>query len=138
MISPWTNRQVDVDPYGPNPMLEALKVEQPGVWKAATAGGPAPRMFAAGDLPSFTASGVAPDELNRFSWNQRHDVAATASAAKVFELSEKYCDQPDYTFSSTGYQDFLMRMNRWARESGLDKTDGADDVYASLYGAAAK
>jgi hypothetical protein len=47
---------------------------------------PAPSMFAAGDLPVFTASGVDVDVLRFVPWTDRHSVATTANRAEVFQM----------------------------------------------------
>ena len=142
MLSPWTGRRVDVDPFGPNPALEALKVEQPGVYVPALRGGPAPTMFAAGDLPSFTASGVAPAELNRVPWNQRHELAALAEAGEVFTRIEDVLGKDaDYAYENDVYHDFMRRLRHWATTSGTGRApltkEESDANYEALFGSEA-
>jgi len=138
MISPWTNRPVNADPYGPNPSLEALQVEQPGVATAALRGGPAPTMFVGGDLPAFTASGLDPAVLNSFPWNMRHGAAAESNPAKVYKWLQQFAEDGMHDIPHPGLHDFQSRMNVWARTSGINKTatpDALQSTYDALFGA---
>jgi hypothetical protein len=135
MISPWTQRPVDVDPYGPNPSLAALQVENPAVYKLAIAGGPAPTMFVGGDLPAFTASGLDPAILNSFPWQMRHGAAAEPSAAVVYGWLEKFAEDDSYDIPHGGLHAFNSRINLWARESKAPSTPiDMDATYEGLFG----
>jgi hypothetical protein len=49
-----------------------------------------PTLFANGDLPEITASGIAPEKLRAVPWQARPAVARAASTAEAFSLLEKY------------------------------------------------
>jgi len=51
---------------------------------------PAPTLFAAGDLPDFTASGIHPEALLRVPWNARQALAAEPNQATVYEAIEQF------------------------------------------------
>ena len=46
-------------------------------------------MFAAGDLPIFTALGVEVDVLRFVPWRHRQSAATTADRAEVFQMVEE-------------------------------------------------
>jgi hypothetical protein len=45
--------------WGRSPLVERARTEQPGRYTAALAKGPAPTLFAGGDLPAFTTCSIA-------------------------------------------------------------------------------
>lgn len=137
MISPWSNRPVDVDPFGPNPALEAIRVENPHVVDAALRGGPAPTMFVGGDLPAFLASGLDPAVLNSFPWQMRHGVAAEPNPSTVYNWLQQFAEDNAYNLEHSGHHDFMSRLQTWARTSGTKKTptvEELEDTYSSLFG----
>ena len=117
--SPWTGKAIVLDPYGANPMIEALKVENPAVYSAAVKGDPIPQMFAGGDLPAFTASGTDPQALLAFPWQQRHAVAAEKDAARVYLYAQEHSEDPSISIPHPGLSDYIARCDRWARTSGV-------------------
>jgi len=137
MLSPWTQRTVDTDPFGPNPPLEALKVEQPGVAEAALRGGPAPTLFVGGDLPAFTASGLDPAVLNNFPWQMRHAAAAEANPATVYSWLQEFTKDGMHDISHPGLHSFMSRITDWATTSGTKKVTPPEEIeatYAALFG----
>lgn len=88
----WTreNTMVDVDAYGPNPVAEDLRQVAPNQYTAAIQrSGAPPTLFATGDLPLFTTSGMDPQLLMQLPYVARH-AAAAASAPEASELFETY------------------------------------------------
>lgn len=118
IIDPIANvRVLDIDPFGRNPVLAALTARIPNVVTSALAGGPAPTMFPGGDLPPFTGSGIAPQDLLQFPWGQRHLVASLADTAAVYATLETYADEPDIILECPGLDQFLGDMRQWAMTS---------------------
>jgi hypothetical protein len=72
-----------VDRYSLNPLIDFAR-QLPG---GLPAGNP-PTMFAAGDLPLLTASGVDVELLRWVPWYLRHSAAATPNPAHIFHILE--------------------------------------------------
>jgi hypothetical protein len=121
--------------YAENPLLDAYSKSHPQIVAEALTGGPAPTLFEAGNLPSFTASGNDPQALTRLPWQARH-AAAKADQAGWAAIFEKYANngsdddarlkagraaQPQ---QYGGYGDapgnsaYAARMNSWLRTPG--------------------
>lgn len=49
-----------------------------------------PTLFASGDLPVFTASGIDPSALLAVPWYARHTVAAATTQEQAYQLLEAY------------------------------------------------
>jgi hypothetical protein len=59
-----------------------------------------PTLFANGDLPEITASGIAPEKLRAVPWQARPAVARAPSTAEAFSLLEKYGGDDGETLAS--------------------------------------
>lgn len=82
------------DLYARNPLLEDAVASTPGwVREALAASGPAPTLFAQGDLPKFTGSGISPESLLDLPWMVRH-AAAAAELDGAQQLFEEYGGDP--------------------------------------------
>lgn len=53
------------------------------------ASSPPPTLFASGDLPTFTASGIPVDQLLDVAWFARHALAAAPTQADAFEIYQR-------------------------------------------------
>jgi hypothetical protein len=80
----------------------------------------APKMFATGDLPLLTASGVDPSILVYAAWFLRHTAALTDSRAHVLEIVEESATDlgpdPEALQIDSGrdrWQDYFARISRW-------------------------
>ena len=79
-------RPVTVDEYGPNPVLDDARQIYPEKHAAALAAGdPAPALFATGNLPVFTSSGLAVTALSALPWSARIP-AARADHAEATQI----------------------------------------------------
>ena len=89
--------------------------------------GRAPTLFPEGDLPSFTASGIAASQLLRVSWQARPAVAR-ASAADAYALLSSYSGPDGATMAEIDampggplYEDvseYTRAYERWAGGGG--------------------
>lgn len=84
-------RDVTVDEFALNPLIDDLKQALPGVYEAAVRVEPRiPAMFeSGGETPLFTTGGFDPALLLRLPWAVRHLAAATESAAEIAEIFER-------------------------------------------------
>lgn len=80
-------RSVSVNDYGTNPAIDDIRQVFPEMHAAAIAAGdPAPTLFATGDLPVFTASGLPTSALTPLPWPARAPAAAATSQAAAAEI----------------------------------------------------
>ncbi len=106
-----------------NPRVDHIRAEA----SAGRANAPAvaaPTLFASGDLPSFTASGISPEHLLEAPWEARHAMAAAATTAQAFAIladcqqngnsSLEYADHP-------GNAAYAERVNQWYQDSITDE-----------------
>jgi hypothetical protein len=125
--SHWdSTRLVQLDVYGTNPLVEDAR-QSTGAYASAIRESAPPTMFADGDLPVFTASGVDPRELLKVPWYARHAVAAAPSAATVLEAIEHFAhDAIDWEgkYQHNGALDYTTRVSTW-----LVGRSRANDVY---------
>jgi hypothetical protein len=129
------NRTVQLDVYGPNPLVEDAR-QATGAYTVAIRESAPPTMFADGDLPVFTASGIDPRELLKVPWYARHAVAAAPSAATVFEAIEQFAQDPmDWQgkYQHGGAQEYATRVRTW-----LVGRSRANDVYDTSAAASRK
>ncbi|MFD8556799.1 E3 binding domain-containing protein [Streptosporangium canum] len=108
-----------------NPLVAAAQADGGGAYLDAHAAMP-PTLFASGDLPPFTASGIAPSALLSVPWFARHAVAAEKSPAAAAEMLEAFSG-PDGDVAAqadsrvTGHEgnyDYRMRVNQWQAAAG--------------------
>lgn len=123
IYSGLTSSNVDVDVYGPNPELAALQSAEPDRYRAALrANGTPPTMFATGDLPLFTASGLEAETLLVVPYVVRPTLASTADRAVARQLVEAYGGPPsqelwDETrqfWLEAGVINYVSRLFTWA------------------------
>lgn len=126
------------DPYGVNPLVDELAETNPAVHQMAMGEAPPPTLFASGDLPPFTASGIDPQVLMKLPYTLRHAAAAESDPAAVLGILEEYASDPMFTLEHSGLDDYRNRVHRWA--AGLDKpavtmtTEEEDELLAGLFG----
>jgi hypothetical protein len=75
----WIGNRTPVNRFSLNPGAEYYSLSEPG---------PAPTMFAAGDLPVLTGSGVDPAMLRWVAWPLRTTAAFSSSRSEVSLLIE--------------------------------------------------
>jgi hypothetical protein len=89
------------------------------VYALASAEAPPPTMFGAGDLPSFTASGIDPGVLAGIPWTARHAAAAAPTTAAAYAIIEEVSG-PDGDLEAARYaghgacRDYQNRVRSWA------------------------
>jgi len=121
--------------WGRNPLVAGARDRNPRAAMAASEKRPAPTLFAAGDLPPFTASGIDPKVLLQVPWQARHPVAAAPTTASAYQLVQDYSG-PDAEMAAavdhSGHPanvDYEARVHSWLVE-GMS----GDQLYASLFG----
>jgi hypothetical protein len=99
-----------IDRYSLTPLIDFAR-QLPG---GLPAGDP-PRMFAAGDLPIVTASGIDPQLLRWIPWWLRHSAAATPNPAHIYHLLEDV-SEPEALQNRAGteaWQRYRVAVARW-------------------------
>jgi hypothetical protein len=108
--------------YAANPLIAQARAEPGGRRRVAAAEGrePAPTLFAAGDLPAFTASGVDPGELSKVPWFARHHLASLTDKEAVEQLVRDYSGTDGDVMAKTdgvaghpGNSEYRMRVLEW-------------------------
>jgi pyruvate/2-oxoglutarate dehydrogenase complex dihydrolipoamide acyltransferase (E2) component len=123
-------------PMSANPLVAKAHAERPGQAVKAAAKAPAPTMFASGDLPAFTASGIDPQVLTQVPWNARHTLAQASTATDAYKIVEDFVGMDpvaaEIHASAAGYQGddaryYQARVGAWV-------TDGMSDgeIYKSI------
>lgn len=116
-----------------NPLAAAAMARTPRV--AARAADPAPTLFATGDLPPFTASGIDPQVLLSVPWQARHAIASAPSQAEAYQMLQDYSgpDAEDAAALEHGgdwaNEDYARRVREW-EVAGLSE----DQAYVALFG----
>lgn len=120
-----------VDEGARNPLLEEAQQVVPYLHApAARSGQPAPTLFASGDLPPFTASGVEPEALLQLPWHARHWAAAQTDRSDVLRAVEHYAEYDDDLFGEfahQGAQDYVDRVNAWLHGARAPRPATAED-----------
>jgi hypothetical protein len=81
---------VRVDVHGANPLAAEMRAAAPGQFvRARERSGEPPTLFANGDLPPITASGMAPELLNKLPWPAR-PAAARAAGPEAHAIFERF------------------------------------------------
>lgn len=118
-------QRVALDATARNPLLEDLRQTVPHAYTAAMAesGGKPPTLFAAGDLPLFTASGYNPEVLLDLPWQARHAAAAEPDRAKFAAMFEEYAGESGALAAvlehgeDTQNLEYRRRVAAWARDA---------------------
>lgn len=130
-VAPSTGRAL----WGRNPLVEAVRTKQPGRYTAALAKGPAPSLFASGDLPPFTACSIDPEVLLQVPWTVRHPLAAEPDRGAALALVERYSGPGGEVDAAVEYGGhpgniaYETAVSAWLAGGDTDA-----DLYASLFG----
>lgn len=107
--------------------VDELRATHPELVRAAESGGPPPSMFAGGDYPTTTASGIDPAALAGLPWRARLAAAWEPSLVEAHRIVEIYSDSEFGAWMSSeslarrsAVQDHVSDVNSWAATSGLD------------------
>lgn len=124
--------RVTTDPYDLNPMVSSVSAKDPTTFTAASERSPAPTLFASGDLPPFTASGVDPQILSRLPFGMRHHAASEPSAAAVLSMVEEVASAPDRmgrrVMRNVGLDDYASRVEAWVKDVDQPAALSAEDA----------
>ena len=137
--------------FARNPLADQIRASNPVLAELAAADAPAPTLFAGGDLPSFTASGVDPKVLTELPWQLRHAAAAEPDRGQVLAMVQN----PDEALSlgggnHPGNDEYSGRIAQWkagtlprvaaggvaastAPISAARRADLDDELYDSLF-----
>ncbi len=123
--SGWNGLPLTVNTYGPNPYVTDLSVTYPGVFEAASQRQAAPTLFAGGDLPPFTASGLKPEALMDLPFTMRHAAASEQSTTKLLDWVERAVAERERTkyvvLEHPGLVAYRERVNAWVNGLNPDK-----------------
>lgn len=116
-----------------NPVAAAIGRRHPQQVAAALATGvPEPTLFATGELPPFTVSGVDAQVLNDVPWQARPAVAEAATPSAAYELVQRYTGPggEDLAAAECGVvaEDYEKRYYAWMAASATDA-----EVYDALF-----
>jgi hypothetical protein len=101
-----------------NPLADKVRAEARASGRA-TPSRPAPTLFASGDRPAFTASGVPADVVDQLPWQARHALAAARTTQDAYEIvdlcSGKDAEETAQLFfeDHPGNQDYAARVEQW-------------------------
>jgi hypothetical protein len=93
---------VNIDPFARNPLVDDARQAVPATYQAALREGPAPTLFAGGDLPLWLASGADPQLLLELPWQVRH-AAAQADGREFAAVLEAYTGPDAAELASMGW-----------------------------------
>lgn len=106
--------------------VEELRSTHPALVRAAERGGPAPTMFAGGDYPSSTASGIDPRALDSLPWRARLAASWEPTLAGAHRIAEQYTDDEIGAWEASqdlgrkpAVADYIAHVQQWAATSGL-------------------
>lgn len=120
-----------------NPLVRAAYLTREALALQAAGRGPEPTLFAAGDLPDFTASGVDPKVLLRAPWNARQSLAAEPEAARVFAIIEKFngldAEEAELVAKSEGLEGAAVSAYRFAVKAWLNAGVSDDELFGLIY-----
>ena len=109
---------------GLNPLV--YETVERGLFHAAVAAsrGAVPTLFAGGDVPVFTASGVDPDVVLRVPWEARHALAAEPNRERALDMVEMMSGPEGSVMAAEyaghpGNLDYRARVQQWAM-AGMD------------------
>jgi hypothetical protein len=112
--------------YARNPLVDEAQAAGMDVAATVARTRPAPTLFASGDLPAFTLSGVDPHRLLEVPWQARHAIATTTDQARAEQLLDEYADDPDGMGASFDFDDhaanlnYRRRVDAWLAEAHQD------------------
>ena len=122
--------------YARNPLVDTVRAQALAQHRPSPSGS-VPTLFASGDLPTFTASGIPPQALLDVPWEARHQMAAAATPAEAYEIAAS-CQGSDAETTAQmlyggheGNADYRERVEKWQVASMSD-----DELYGSLFGGA--
>ncbi|KIC66309.1 hypothetical protein [Pseudarthrobacter phenanthrenivorans] len=133
----------DINPeYALNPLLDIEAQQRPVLVEVAKAEETPPTMWATGDLPPFTASGLDPQLLAMVPWQIRHAAALEPDRAKVLAMVEDGAGLESLHTEEEheGLRNYRERVNNWLSGKNRPKDqplseEENNDFYESLYGA---
>jgi hypothetical protein len=115
-----------VDAMARNPLVDRIRSAASAAGRRGPAGAP-PTVFASGDTPAFTASGIPASAVLGVPWPARHPMAAAPTAADAYRIQSE-CAGPDGAESAArafandpGNQDYADRVDRWRLGSLTDQ-----------------
>lgn len=125
-----SQRRVVIDAFGLNPLVEDAAQAVPEVYNVATKVSAPPTLFAAGDRPPHTASGLPPTILDSLPWDVRHYAAASPDRAEVLAMVEDFAD-PDFSdpfksYEHQGRANYENRVKTWLSTSMAEAFESED------------
>jgi hypothetical protein len=132
-----TGTAITLDRYARNPAVDFFTQVMPGADL-----GPAPTMFALGDLPVITGSGLDPQVLLFVPWFLRHSAAiATNRSTVMVMIEEGATGDPDLDrLQNDGgreqLQAYFLRADEWVRAKPVEVVldSDIDQFIESAYG----
>ena len=121
--------------FGRNPVVAAAAARDVHAYTAAAAKAAPPTLFAGGDLPPFTASGIDPAKLLSVPWQARHAIAAAPTTGEAYRLQQDYSGPGAEDIAALeqgehpGNLDYQRRAEQWLVD-GMSN----DELYGGLFG----
>jgi hypothetical protein len=109
--------------YALNPLVDRVRAEASAGKRKMPTASAAPTLFASGDLPTFTASGIDPKALLEVPAAARHAMAAAATPAEAYEISRD-CQAADSALEyelHPGNAEYQKRVVDWVEASITDE-----------------
>lgn len=127
-------------PPGRRNAVDELRNTHPGLIEAASRGEPPPTLFAEGDQPRTTASGIEPAAIARLPWRARLAAAWERDRLAAFRITQDFGGPDGEDMSQVEFAGHpavarhIAEVHQWARTSGLAKVDPlSDDEQDALF-----
>ncbi len=132
LATAWSTRGAKLYPVNPV-AAEVRKQNQVLASRAALSGAPEPTLFATGDLPAFTASGIDPQALLQVPWQARPAVASATTQAAAYQLVQTYGGPDGEDMAAWDFRDveesFRARYDAWTA-AAMTTEEIADPITA--------
>jgi hypothetical protein len=139
-VSRYAVNRTPVDAMARNPLVDQVRASARAE-RVAAPGGSTPTLFASGDLPAFTASGIPPSALLEVPWQARHAMAAASTSAEAYAIQAE-CSGSDAEQTAQmlygdhpGNGDYADRVERWRVQSMTDnqlEIDGSGNARVEI------
>ena len=121
--------------FARNPLVDQVRAQASAAGAVPPSASSAPTLFASGDLPSFTASGIPPQALLDAPWQARHAMAAAPTTADAYAILNVSTDGPEVSGTPDnayeyelhpGNVDYQARVQKWQADAVTPEQAEAD------------
>lgn len=117
-----TSASTVISAYARNPLVDQVRAIRAQAGRPV-ASAPAPSLFASGDTPAFTASGIPPEAVLQVPWQARHAVASAATPAEAYGILSECANDEGYASQYArhdGNAEYQHRVQQWHMASLSD------------------